>query len=161
MAPFGAGYRYNITGLTHDEMGFPTNLEYEIEQKLNKLKNKLIRSTSDIVDYETIYTDDANTLIIAFGSVSRSAKEAVEYLRSHRRKVGLFRPITIWPFPEKELIQIIRRVDQIFVVELNQGQLIDEVKKVECYHKRIYGINRYDGEMITPTQIISKIRETR
>ncbi len=161
MAPFGAGYRYNITGLTHDEMGFPTNLEYEIEQKLNKLKNKLIRSTSDIVDHETIYTDDANTLIIAFGSVSRSAKEAVEYLRSHRRKVGLFRPITIWPFPEKELIQIIRRVDQIFVVELNQGQLIDEVKKVECYHKRIYGINRYDGEMITPTQIISKIRETR
>jgi 2-oxoglutarate ferredoxin oxidoreductase subunit alpha len=161
MAPFGTGYRYNITGLTHDEMGFPTNLEYEISQKMDKLKNKITRSTTEISDYETLYTEDANTLVIAVGSVSRSAKEAVEYLRAHRRKVGLFRPITLWPFPEKALRKIIKEVDQIFVAELNQGQLIDEIKKVECYHKKIYGINRYDGEMITPNQIISKIREMR
>ncbi|GAB4367858.1 MAG: 2-oxoacid:acceptor oxidoreductase subunit alpha [Calditrichia bacterium] len=159
MAPFGTGYRYNITGLTHDEMGFPTNNEYEIKQKMDKLRDKIMRATSQIVDYETLYTEDANTLLVAFGSVSRSAKDAVEYLRAHRRKVGLFRPITIWPFPEKELAQLIRQVDQVFVAEMNQGQLIHEVKKVECYHKKITGINRYDGEMITPNQIISKIRE--
>jgi len=105
--------------------------------------------------------EDANTLVIAYGSVARSAKEAVKYLRSHRRKVGFFRPITIWPFPEEELAQLIHKVDRVFVVEMNQGQLIDEVRKVECYHKKIYGINRYDGEMITPSQIISKIREAR
>jgi 2-oxoglutarate ferredoxin oxidoreductase subunit alpha len=161
MAPFGAGYRYNITGLTHDEMGFPTNLEHEISHKMDKLKNKIMRSSGDIVDYETLHVEDANSLVIAYGSASRSAKEAVEYLREHRRKVGLFRPITIWPFPEKELTRLIRKVDQIFVVELNQGQLIDEIKKIECYHKKIYGINRYDGEMITPNQIISKIREAK
>jgi 2-oxoglutarate ferredoxin oxidoreductase subunit alpha len=161
MAPFGTGYRYNITGLTHDEMGFPTNKETEISAKMDKLRDKITRSTSDIIDYETIYTDDANTLIVAFGSVARSAKEAVEYLRAHRRKVGLFRPITLWPFPEKELSRIIRKVEQIFVVEMNQGQLIHEVQKVECYHKKIFGINRYDGEMITPNQIISKIREAK
>jgi len=161
MAPFGTGYRYNITGLTHDEMGFPTNNEYEITQKLDKLRDKIMRATSQICDYETMYTDDANTLIVAFGSVARSAKEAVEYLRAHRRKVGLFRPITIWPFPEKELARLMKQVDQVFVVEMNQGQLIEVVKKIECYHKRIYGINRYDGEMITPNQIITKIREAR
>lgn len=161
MASFGTGYRYNITGLTHDEMGFPTNKEQEITNKMDKLRDKIMRSTSDILDYETLHTEDANTLVVTFGSVTRSAKEAVEYLRAHRRKVGLFRPITLWPFPEKQLARIIRKVDQIFVVEMNQGQIIHEVQKVECYHKKIYGINRYDGEMITPSQIISKIREAR
>jgi 2-oxoglutarate ferredoxin oxidoreductase subunit alpha len=161
MASFGGGYRYNITGLVHDEMGFPTNREYEISSKMDKLRDKILQSRKDILSYETLYTNDANTLIIAYGSVSRPAKEAVKYLRSHRRKVGLFRPITIWPFPEKELDSIIKKMDQIFVVEMNQGQLINEVKKVECYHKKIYGINRYDGEMITPNQIISRIREVK
>ncbi len=161
MAPFGTGYRYNITGLTHDEMGFPTNKENEIVQKLDKLRDKIMRPVVPISDYETLYTEDANTLIVAFGSVARSAKEAVYYLRAHRRKVGLFRPITLWPFPEKELAQLMRKVDRVFVAEMNQGQLIEEVKKVECYHKRIYGINRYDGELLTPNEIISKIRETR
>ena len=161
MAPFGTGFRYNITGLTHDEMGFPTNKENEIIQNLDKLRDKIMRATSDIVDYETCYTEDANTLVIAFGSVARSAKEAVEYLRAHRRKVGLFRPITIWPFPDKELNRLIHRVDQVFVAEMNQGQLIHEVMKADCHHKRIYGINRYDGGMITPSQIISKIREAK
>lgn len=161
MAPFGTGYRYNITGLTHDEMGFPTNNEYEIVQNMDKLRDKIMRATSQISSCETMDVEDANTLVIAYGSVARSAKEAVKYLRSHRRKVGFFRPITIWPFPEEELAQLIHKVDRVFVVEMNQGQLIDEVQKVECYHKKIYGINRYDGEMITPSQIISKIREAR
>ena len=160
-APFGSGYRYNITGLTHDEMGFPTNNEYEITQKMDKLRDKIMRATSQIVDYEEMYVEDANTLVIAFGSVARSAKEAVEYLRARRRKVGLFRPITLWPFPEKRLAELIKKVDQVFVVEMNQGQIIHEVRKVECYHKKIFGINRYDGEMITPNQIISKIREAK
>ncbi|HFE63155.1 MAG TPA: 2-oxoacid:acceptor oxidoreductase subunit alpha, partial [Caldithrix sp.] len=149
MAPFGTGYRYNITGLTHDEMGFPTNNEYEIVQNMDKLRDKIMRATSQISSCETMDVEDANTLVIAYGSVARSAKEAVKYLRSHRRKVGFFRPITIWPFPEEELAQLIHKVDRVFVVEMNQGQLIDEVRKVECYHKKIYGINRYDGEMIT------------
>ncbi len=161
MAPFGTGYRYNITGLTHDEMGFPTNNEYEIVRKMDKLRDKIERARSQIEDYETFYTEDANTLIIAYGSVARSAKEAVLYLRAHRRKVGLFRPITIWPFPEKALLDLMKNVDRVFVAEMNQGQLIHEIRKIECYHKRIYGINRYDGEMITPNQIISKIREAR
>jgi 2-oxoglutarate ferredoxin oxidoreductase subunit alpha len=161
MAAFGNGYRYNITGLTHDEMGFPTNKETEIVSTMNKLRDKVMRATSDISDFETLHTTDANTLVIAFGSASRSAKEAVEYLRAHRRKVGFFRPITIWPFPEKELSRLIKKVDQVYVVEMNQGQLIDEIRKVECYHKKIAGINRYDGEMITPNQIISKIREAK
>ncbi len=161
MAPFGTGYRYNITGLTHDEMGFPTNNVYEITQKMDKLKDKIVRATSQIEDYETAYTEDANTLIVAYGSVSRSAKEAVEYLRAHRRKVGLFRPITLWPFPDKKLAKLMRQVDQVFVAEMNQGQIIEEVKKVECHHKRIFGIHAYAGEMITPNQIISKIREAR
>ncbi len=161
MASFGTGYRYNITGLTHDEMGFPTNKEYEITQKMDKLRDKIMRATSQIYDYEKLYTEDANTLIVAVGSVARSAKEAVEYLRAHRRKVGLFRPISVWPFPEKELARLMKQVDQVFVVEMNQGQIIHEVKKAECFHKRIYGINRYDGEMITPNQIISKIREAK
>jgi 2-oxoglutarate ferredoxin oxidoreductase subunit alpha len=160
MASFGEGYRYHITGLVHDELGFPTNNEREIVANLDKLKHKIERNAYQFQEYELIKTEDANTLIVAIGSAARASKEAVYELRSKRRKVGLFRPITVWPFPERQFKEIAKKVDQIFVVEMNQGQLIHEIQKL-VKNKPVYGINRYDGDLITPMEIINKIREVR
>ncbi|GAB4183819.1 MAG: 2-oxoacid:acceptor oxidoreductase subunit alpha [Calditrichia bacterium] len=160
MANFGEGYRYHITGLIHDELGFPTNNEREIVANMDKLKNKIERNAQQFQEYELYKTEDARTLIVALGSAARAAKEAVMDLRAHRRKVGLFRPITVWPFPERVFKQIAKNVDQIFVVEMNQGQLIYEIKRLSK-NKPVHGINRYDGDLITPQEIINKIREVK
>ncbi len=160
MANFGDGYRYHITGLVHDEMGFPTNKEREIEANLDKLKYKIERNASQFQEYELFHAQDAKTLIVAIGSAARASKEAVLELRSKRRKVGLFRPITVWPFPERQLKRLAKQVDQIFVVEMNQGQLIHEVQRI-VGNKAVYGINRYDGDLITPFEIVNKIREVK
>ncbi|MCK5077088.1 MAG: 2-oxoacid:acceptor oxidoreductase subunit alpha [Calditrichia bacterium] len=158
MANFGDGYRYHITGLIHDEMGFPTNKEREIEANMDKLKYKIERNASSFQEYELFHAEGAKTLIVAIGTAARASKEAIKELRHKRRKVGLFRPITLWPFPERQLKKLAKNVDQVFVVEMNQGQLIHEVKKI-VRNKPVHGINRYDGDLITPFEIVSKIRE--
>lgn len=160
MAPFGEGYRYHITGLIHDEMGFPTNNEREIVANLDKLRYKIERNAQHFQEYELFHAEDARTLIVGIGSAARAAKEAVKELRSRRRKVGLFRPITVWPFPERQFREVVKDVEQIFVVEMNQGQLIHEIKK-HVKNKPVHGIHRYDGDLITPMEIINKIREVK
>jgi 2-oxoglutarate ferredoxin oxidoreductase subunit alpha len=158
---FGRGYRYHITGLTHNEMGFPTSELRVITDKMDKLKLKITRAINDISEVEYFFADDAKYLLIAYGTAARAAKEAVLQLRKNRRmKVGLIRLKTIWPFPDHLLQRYIRKADNNFVVELNQGQLIYEIQRLGNMEK-MSGINRYDGEMITPAYISSQIREMK
>jgi 2-oxoglutarate ferredoxin oxidoreductase subunit alpha len=146
MAKFGEGYRFHLTGLTHDELGFPTADATKIKAKLDKLKLKITRHVDDIV-------------IFAYGSVSMAAKQAVMIARKKRFKVGLFQPVTLWPFPEKQLREATKHADLIIVAELNQGQMIREVERVCHGHTRVVGLNKYDGELMTPDQIVQKIKE--
>lgn len=159
MASFGEGYRFHLTGLTHDEFGFPTSDNVTIAKKLNKLKLKIERHTGDISQVHTYKLEDAHIVIFAYGSVARAARQAVLLSRKKRFKAGLFQPITLWPFPDKQLRPISRKADLIVVAELNQGQIINEVRRVCKTHAKIVGLNRYDGELITPEQILEKIRE--
>ncbi len=161
MAPIGEGYRYHVTGLTHNESGFPTANLDEINASLKKLNNKITRNKDDINDIETIKLEDANTVILAYGSTARSAEQAVYMLRERRRKVGLMRLKTIWPFPDKIVGEMLKQVNLVLVPELNQGMIIREVERVNRGYARVIGLNRYDGELITPEQIVSKIREVR
>jgi 2-oxoglutarate ferredoxin oxidoreductase subunit alpha len=159
MANFGEGYRFHLTGLTHDEWGFPTADNKVISQKLDKLKLKIERHLDDIIEVKEFMLDDARVVIFAYGSVAMAAKQAVRMARNKRFKAGLFQPVTIWPFPEKKLLPVIKQADLIIVAELNQGQLINEIKRVCSDHTKIVGLNRYDGELMTPEQILEKIRE--
>ena len=157
----GQGYRYHITGLTHNEMGFPTSDIRVITDKMDKLQNKILRAVEDICEVEYFHTEDAKYILIAYGTAARAAKEAVIHMRNQRRmKVGLIRLKTIWPFPDHLVQKLIKKADHTFVVELNQGQLIGEVERLGN-RKRISGINRYDGELITPNFIISQVREAK
>jgi 2-oxoglutarate ferredoxin oxidoreductase subunit alpha len=159
MAKFGEGYRFHLTGLTHDESGFPTADNVKIAAKLDKLKLKIERHSDEIIDVRKFHMDDAHIVVLAYGSVSMAARQAIMIARKKRFKVGLFQPVTIWPFPEKELKEATKNADLIIVAELNQGQLIREVQRVCHRHTRVVGLNRYDGELMTPEQIVQKIKE--
>ncbi len=155
LVPFGKGYRYHVTGMVHDKSGFPTLVHEEIEQCLDKLIYKIKNNLHDIIRIEEYMLEDADICIVAHGSVARSAREAVNIARSWGIKVGLFRPITLWPFPRFHLENISKRVKLFVVPEMNYGQVYGEVLK-SC-PKRAVRVTRVDGELVTPAQIIEKI----
>ena len=129
MASFGDGYRWHVTGLTHNEWGFPTNDHVEIDKKMRRLMRKIDRFRDDIVKYETVAAEDAEVLVVSYGSVSRSSLRAVKDARAQGIKAGHFRPITLWPFADKELEKLARKVKTIIVPELNCGQMVLEVER--------------------------------
>ena len=161
MASFGEGYRFNITGLTHNPEGFPTSRPVVIKEKLDKLKNKITHNVNDIVEVRQEFMEDANVAVFAYGIVARSARQAIRMGRDKRIRVGLIQPLTIWPFPDEYMEHILEQLDLIIVVELNQGQLIREVNRVNRGRTRVRGLFRYDSELITPDQIFRKIREEK
>ena len=161
MASFGEGYRFHLTGLTHDEYGFPTANPGEIHNKLEKLKLKTERHTRDICDVRIELMDDAHILVFAYGSTARAARQAIRIARKKRFKVGMVQPLTLWPFPDDIIRKILEKVNLVVVPELNQGQIIGEIKRLNHRHLKIVGLNRFDGELITPQQIVDKIKEER
>ncbi len=154
LAPFGTGYRYHVTGLTHNKTGFSTMVPSEVEEVNWRLVNKVEQNADDIVEWEEVYTDDAETLILAYGGAARAAREAVEELRAQGEKVGMFRPISIWPFPERALKSLLPKVNTILVTEMNAGQLAQEVERIAGRETKVQGLFVIDGEIMTPAEII-------
>lgn len=159
MASIGEGYRYNVTGLMHDETGFPTNSTSETGKLMNRLFDKIEANLDDILIYDEYKTDDANILLVSFGGMCRSCKDAIKKLRKENVKVGLFSVKTVWPFPEEKLKEVAKNIDKIVVVEMNKGQMIQEVQRTLGKDKDIIGINKINGEVITPIEIIDTIKE--
>ena len=154
LAPFGTGYRFHVTGLTHDRTGFATSKPKEIDYKLRRLVTKIEMNLDDILQWETLGCDDADIIIVAYGGTARSAKAAMEMAREKGYKVGLFRPITIWPFPEEPLKKI-SAGKRVIVAEMNLGQIALEVERV--LRQDIEKVNRVDGEPLTPQEIVDQI----
>jgi len=156
--PMFKGYRYHFTGLHHDAMGFPTE---EIET-CRKLIDRLFRKVDEHVDEleynEEYMLDDAEILIVAYGSVSLAAKEAINRLRDEGIKVGLFRPITLWPSPEKRLYELGQKFDKILSVELNMGQYLEEIQRATG-RKDIAKLIKVNGRPFSPQDIIDKVKE--
>jgi len=159
MAAFGDGYRYHICGLVHDVNGFPTQREDEIVALLTRLRDKIEKSRRDIIMVESEFMDDSNIAVFAYGSVSRSARRAVVMARKSGAKVGIVRPITIWPFPIRAVERLAEHVKAIIVPEMNQGQLVGEVERHAHGNCRVIPYNRFDGELIEPEEIINTIME--
>ncbi|NBI06601.1 2-oxoacid:acceptor oxidoreductase subunit alpha [Senegalia massiliensis] len=159
MASFGEGYRYHVTGLVHDETGFPSNDSKIAEELVNRLVNKVEDNIEDIANYEEYMLDDADIAIVAYGATARSAKSAVNEARENGLKVGLFRPITIWPFLTKQIKELTKKVKKILVVEMNLGQYLIEVERAADKGATIYRYNKINGQLISPDEIIKKIKE--
>ncbi|MDY6909249.1 MAG: 2-oxoacid:acceptor oxidoreductase subunit alpha [Thermodesulfobacteriota bacterium] len=157
MGIFGDGYRYHVTGLIHDVRGFPTQRPDEIVPFLNRIFRKINQHFFDILMVEEELTDDADHLVIAYGSVARSARRAVREARERGVKAGLIQLITLWPFPRQILEPYLRRVKAVLVPELNMGQVSREVKRINQGMTRVETLNRIDGTLITPDEILVRL----
>jgi 2-oxoglutarate ferredoxin oxidoreductase subunit alpha len=163
MASFGEGYRFHVTGLTHDEDGFPSSNPAEIQAKLRKLRKKITNYRDEICEIEYDGMDDAHVAVFSYGTVARATEEAIRLARHRRMKVGYVRPKTIWPFHDRLYRQIFHKkgLEAVIVAELNQGQLCYELQRVVPRTVEVVSLGRYDSELLTPVQILNKIREVR
>ena len=157
MAHAGEGYRVHFTGLTHDERGYPAMTAEAHQRLVTRLVDKIRCNADDIVRYETYHVEDASVIVIAFGCTARSARKAVRQARSQGIAAGLFRPISLWPFPEGALKQIVSRSTSVIVAEMNLGQVALEVERL--LHRPVTGVFHAGGEMIAPGPILEKIKE--
>jgi 2-oxoglutarate ferredoxin oxidoreductase subunit alpha len=151
----GEGNRVNVDSLMHDERGYPSN-SHDISRKmLDHIVGKIRRHSKDIAEVEHYLTDDADTIIVAYGSTSRSALRAVNEERSEGKKVGLLRLITPWPFPAEEIKRIASKSKAIVVPEINQGQMEHPVREnASC---PVIGVHYPVGSLIPPKEIRSAL----
>ncbi len=157
MACAGEGYAIHVTGLTHDERGYPAVDERTQTRLVTRLINKIRKNSDDILEYEEYRMEDADILIFAYGSVSRSAREAVDMARDEGIKVGMLRPKTIWPFPEDRINQLAHGLDAILVAEINFGQMVYEVERCTQGKCPTYLAPRMGGSIHTPEELVERI----
>jgi 2-oxoglutarate ferredoxin oxidoreductase subunit alpha len=158
IAHAGEGYKVHMTGLTHDERGYPA-LNPETHDKLvNRLVDKIRLNAADIEMYDETGVDDADTIVISFGCTARSARHAVNQAREEGLKCGLLRLITVWPFPESRIRELIERgnVKRFIVPEVNLGQLRREVERLTSLP--VLRLNHAGGTMLEPDAILELIR---
>jgi len=159
MPAYGEGYRYICTGLTHDPRGFTTNKPEEIAPKLHKLRHKIIDYQDEIQKMRAEKMDDAEVVFISYGSVARSALQATDIVRKAGYKVGALQLQTIWPFPDKQIRQMCSKCRAVIVAELNMGQIVHEVRLALPPDIEVHELQRYDGEILTPMQLVGKLEE--
>ncbi len=159
MAWPGDGYRAHVTGLVHDERGFPTQNPEQVRALLRRLHGKLERHRGLIERFEMLQCADAELLIVAIGIAARAARAAVRALRRAGIRAGLFRPVTLWPFPEEAFRRAARSARAILVPELNLGQLVREVERLAPAGVPVRHLGRVDGEPLMPEEIICALEE--
>ena len=153
---FGKGHRVQITGLTHDTRGYPVTDDPEVQEELVRRLNEKIRKSRERICRAEIVNPDAEIFLVAYGSPSNSA---MELLRSEE-EIGLMRPITIWPFPERELREIAETARLLLVLEMNMGQLYWEIERVarQVGCERVEFFPKLGGQTHTPTEILERIQ---
>jgi len=161
--PMFEGYRYHFTGLHHDAKGFPTEEIETCRKLIQRLEDKVMMHTDEIELNEEFMLDDMNgeegeVLLIAYGSVSLAAKEAIRHLRAQGIKAGLFRPITLWPSPADSIKKYTDMIKNVLCVELNIRQYTEEVERVSG-RLDIEGLYKVNGRAISPHEIVEKVKE--
>ena len=161
LAAYGSGYKFHVTGLNKAADGFPTTkaslVDAEERRQIDKVECEASRAYIEKNDEYLL--DDADVVLWAYGSSARSARYAVNELRKEGIKAGLFRPITLWPFPEKRTAELAKQAKAIIVPEMNLGQMILEVQRVAQGNCTIAGVHRVDGDPLNPGQIVDKVKE--
>ncbi len=156
MARPGDGRRVHTTGLTHGENGFPTQDAELVEQFMTRLLGKVEKHIETVERVDIRQCDDADVVIVAYGITARAAHRAVGTLRKQGVKAGLFRPVTLWPFPEAAFREAAGGAKMILVPEMNAGQLILEIERLVDDDTAVAGVNYFYGDPITPQQIVAK-----
>jgi 2-oxoglutarate ferredoxin oxidoreductase subunit alpha len=157
MPAFGTGYRYHVTGNSHDERGYPTNRPDENELLIKRLFQKISRDTGKLQYADAYYTEDATVNIIAYGTVARASLRAVKEARAKGMKVGLLKLKLLFPFMRQTVEPLLAKSKKVLVPEMNMGQISREVKRVNEGRCIIETFNKVSYEPITPEEIIKKL----
>jgi len=158
MSDFGGVHRYNVTGLMHDMWGFPSDNPQVAYGLMRHLVDKIEQHTHVISRTKEFFLDDAETVLIAYGSSARSALHVVENRRARGERLGLLELQTLWPFPATVVRERCSRAKHVLVVEMNMGQMLLEVKKTVDDPDKVFLANRIDGTFISPTDIRNVLR---
>ena len=158
VARFGDGCRIHVTGLLHDETGFPSGSPVVTEQLIHRLHEKINRVGEEIIHTEEYFMEDAEVAVVSYGGTARTAYEAVRAARAEGIKVGFLRLKTIWPFADAAVGRLANRVRSILVAELNYGQLVGEVTRA-AHGTPVRPCLKYNMLDFTPQEITAAIRQ--
>jgi 2-oxoglutarate/2-oxoacid ferredoxin oxidoreductase subunit alpha len=160
MVKAGDGYHIHVTGLTHDEHGYPSMTLQTQEQKVRRIIDKIKQNADWIVEYREEEVDGADVVVVSYGITSRTAIPAIDRARAEGVKVGHLRLVTIWPFPEKKIREIAGRVKAIVVPELNMGQIALEVERLAAGQASVHLVGHVGGTVHNPNDIYEKIMKS-
>ena len=157
IAHAGEGYRIHLTGLTHDERGYPDMTAEGHHRLVTRLNRKIRTNAVNLIRLERVFMDDARIAVMAYGSTARSASRAVRQARESGILAGFVRMISLWPFPEDTFRELARQVDAFIVAEMNLGQMSREVER--CVGRPVRGVHHAGGSMMPPEPILQAIME--
>lgn len=159
VANFGEGYHVHVTGLIHDETGFPSGSPKVTEDFIKRMHEKITRAADEIIEVQQEFMDDAEFAVLAFGGTARTAYESVLNLRKKGLKIGFVRLITIWPFADKIVLEIAKKVRGILVAEMNFGQVVGEVQRAATGNCPVKLCAKYDMTIFEPEEIESAVEK--
>jgi 2-oxoglutarate ferredoxin oxidoreductase subunit alpha len=158
MAIAGEGYRIHVTGLTHDERGYPGMNAQTQDWNVNRLVEKIRVHRDDIIEVEEQNLDDAEVVVVSYGISARTSLWPIELARREGIRVGYLRLITVWPFPEERIRQVAKGIRAFVVPEINLGQISREVERCAAGQAQVFGANRAGGDILEPKQVLDVIR---
>ena len=159
MAIAGEGYRFHVTGLTHDERGYPVMTAEAQDKLVRRLVDKIRLNTKDIIKYEEVDIEDAEVVVVSYGISARIARYAVQLARNEGIKAGLLRLITVWPFAEDRIRELAPAVKAFIVPEINYGQIVREVERCAAGKAKAKLVPHMGGSVHLPETILEAIRE--
>jgi len=159
MVHAGEGYKFHVTGLTHDERGYPNMTPPIQDQLVRRLKDKVMNAYDDVVLFEEKDTEGADVVVVSYGITSRVAQRAIDMAHEKGLKVGKFRLITAWPFPEKHIRALAEKVKAFVVPELNLGQMVYEVERCAAGKAKTVHVSHAGGSVHKPEDILKAIEE--
>jgi len=159
MAVAGEGYRFHVTGLTHDDRGYPVMTAEAQDKLIRRLVDKIRLNIKDITKYEEVKIDDAEVVVVSYGISARIARYAVQKAREEGIKAGLLRLITVWPFADDRIRKLASAVKAFLVPEINYGQMVREVERCVAGKAKVRLISHMGGGVHLPETILEAIRE--
>jgi 2-oxoglutarate ferredoxin oxidoreductase subunit alpha len=159
MAVAGEGYRFHVTGLTHDDRGYPVMTAQAQDKLIRRLVDKIRLNIKDITKYEEVSVDDAEVVVVSYGISARIARYAVQKAREEGIKAGLLRLITVWPFADDRISELASAVKAFVVPEINYGQMVREVERCAAGKAKVRLISHMGGGVHLPETILEAIRE--
>jgi len=159
MVKAGDGYRFHTTGLTHDERGYPVINAEAQDWNVRHINDKITKNADKIIKFEEDQVDGADVVVVSYGITSRVAYRSVQLARQAGIKVGILRLIVVWPFPEKRIQELAKKVKAFVVPEINLGQIVYEVERAACGQAPAYTASHAGGWVHDPEDILKVIKE--